>query len=111
MMEATDWKQERPSWCTHGDCVFLRRAMDSMCGGELSIPQEHNGGLNTHRFCINAEPLFDLMVNENDIDWLRWIFDALDGKQSSWLSRRKEPFPLVPDPKVLAANIEDTGGE
>ncbi len=86
----TKWEQERPSWCAHEDCLFLRRAMDNMCGGELPTPQEHDGGMNTHRFCINADPLFDLMVNDNDLSWFRWIFDALDGKTTSWLSDRRE---------------------
>lgn len=29
------------------------------------------------------------MVNDTDLEWLRWIFDALDGKETSWLSRRQ----------------------
>lgn len=27
----TEWRQERPSWCPHTDCLFRRRAMDDMC--------------------------------------------------------------------------------
>ena len=34
--------------------------------------------------------VFDLHVNKTDLDWFRWIFDALDGKKTSWLSMRKE---------------------
>ncbi len=86
----TEWKQERPTWCLHQDCQFLRRAMDGMCGGKLEIPMEHEGGFNTHRFCIRCtdNSLQDYQVNDNDLQWFRWIFDALDGKKTSWLSKR-----------------------
>ena len=84
------WKQERPSWCPHTDCIFLRRAMDHLCGGQLPKPEPHDGDVNTQRICINAGlPVFDLQVNHSDLDWLRWIFDALDGKATSSLSKRR----------------------
>ncbi len=87
----TEWKQERPTWCCHGDCGFLRRAMDDICGGELPAPVPHGGGENTHRFCLHfaddMPEVFDLQVNPTDLDFFRWIFDALDGKQTSWLSQ------------------------
>ena len=92
------WKQEQPTWCPHKDCRFKRRAMDKLCGGELPEPEEHDGGVNTHRFCINAgcinktvkcDGIFDLQVNSTDLQWFRWIFDALDGKKTSWLSKRR----------------------
>ncbi len=85
-----EWKQERPGWCPHVDCLFKRRAMDNVCGGELPAPVEHDGDFNIYRLCIN-EPNnspFDLQLNEGDLEWFRWIFDALDGKESSWLSKR-----------------------
>lgn len=88
------WTQERPTWCPHTDCLFRRRAMDSICGGELPTPTEHDGGLNTHRVCLNGAAddgrVFDLQVNASDLGWLRWIFDALDGLKTSWLSRESE---------------------
>lgn len=28
-----------------------------------------------------------------DLDWMRWVFDALDGKRTSWLSRDAPPPP------------------
>ncbi len=84
-----EWKQERPAWCPHDECIFKRRAMDSLCGGELPTPEPHDGDMNTHRFCMNLDGVVDdYQVNKTDLDWFRWIFDALDGKQSSWLSRR-----------------------
>ena len=87
-----EWKQERPSWCPHKDCQFLRRAMDDMCGGKLPIPTEHEGQFNTHRFCMSCfdgDPHVDFfMVNDNDLQWLRWIFDAMDGMETSWLSKK-----------------------
>jgi len=71
------WRQERPSWCPHKDCLFKRRALDSLCGGELPEPTPHDGDMNTHRICINADPIFDLQVNRADIGWFKWIFEAM----------------------------------
>lgn len=80
---ATEWKQERPKWCPHQDCLFQRRAMDSLCGGGLPEQVEHDGDFNTHRFCINGalpnDEVFDLQVNKSDLWWFRFIFEALDG--------------------------------
>ncbi len=96
------WKQERPLWCLHQDCQFLRRTMDAMCGGELVRPSEHEGQLNTHRFCIRCPDvengpfmIHDYQVNDNDLQWFRWIFDALDGKKTSWLSSLLENVKSV----------------
>lgn len=90
-----EWKQERPKWCSHQDCEFLRRTMDDACGGKLPIPQPHDSGgvpVNTHRVCMNIDGYPDTInihVCDSDLDWLRWIFDALDGKKTSWLSKGK----------------------
>ena len=68
----------------------MRRVQDAACGGQLPQPVPHDADYNTHRLCLNAgEPVFDLQVNASDIEWLRWIFDALDGKRTSWLSHRE----------------------
>jgi len=92
----TEWKQERPSWCPHTNCIFGRRAMDDICGGELPVPIPHDGVDNTHRLCMNGLAddggVFDLRVNSTDLDWLRWILDALDGKRTSWLSERSKVY-------------------
>lgn len=69
--------------------------MDSICGGELPKAQAHGSikNCNTHRFCMRSEDdgaIADYQVNASDLDWLRWVFDALDGKESSWLSQAKE---------------------
>jgi hypothetical protein len=88
--EPTVWQQERPSWCPHADCQFRRRSQDSVCGGELQRPTRHDGDYNTHRICIRTEEVFDLQVNQSDLDWMRWIFDALDGKTTSWLSKKRD---------------------
>jgi len=45
----TEWKQERPNWCPHTDCLFKRRVQDAMCGGHLPTPVEHDGGFNDYR--------------------------------------------------------------
>jgi hypothetical protein len=92
-----EWKQDRPKWCPHKDCVFQRRAVDSICAGQLSEPVAHDGIDNTHRVCVNQvhDPeavrslIFDLQVNANDLEWFRWVFDSIDGKATSWLSRRQ----------------------
>ena len=96
----TTYKQERPSWCPHQDCIFQRRALDSICGGKLPNPNEPEKDAfgqvhrNDVRFCINEthQPgkdanVFDLKCNPSDLDWIRFIFDALDGKKTSWLSK------------------------
>lgn len=89
MDEKNQFKQEKPSWCQHSSCIFLRRVQDNLCGGELPAPKPHDGDLNTHRICIKTEGvfgLFSLQVNVSDLDWFRWVFDAIDGKKTSWLS-------------------------
>jgi len=77
---------EKPSWCPHGSCGFLRRVQDSICGGGLPVPEPHCGDMNTHRICIKTKEVFDLQVNVSDLDWFRWVFDAIDGKKTSGLS-------------------------
>lgn len=87
------FRQERPEWCPHNDCIFLRRVVDLICGGKLPKPVPHGKDFNIYRICIRESslPVFDLQVNKSDLDWLRWVFDALDGKKTSSLS----------DPKLL----------
>lgn len=90
--EGKTFKQERPSWCPHADCCFLRRAMDDLCGGKLPVLGDHGPvkAVNTHRFCIHFDdgsPIVDMQVNASDLAWMRWIMDALDGQQTSWLSK------------------------
>jgi len=73
-----EWKHERPIWCPHQDCGFKRRAMDSLCGGKLPKPIEHDGDFNTHRLCIKTNEVFDLQVNKTDLFWFKLIFKALE---------------------------------
>ena len=85
------WKQERPSWCPHNDCEYLRRVQDALCGGKLPTPESHDGDHNTHRMCQrdgDDGSVYDWQVNATDLDGFRWIFDALDGKVTSWRSKR-----------------------
>lgn len=102
----TDYKQERPSWCPHQDCIFRRRAMDSICGGLLPlnqslVPEKDAFGethINDVRMCLNEthqpppnhKPI-DLKMNPSDLDWIRFVMDALDHKETSWLSKRGKP--------------------
>ena len=89
IISVTEWKQERPPWCPHQTCLFRRRAQDAICCGELPEPAEHEGDLNTHRICLSqAGRTDDYEVNKVDLEWARWIFDAIDGKETSWLSKR-----------------------
>lgn len=78
----TEWKQERPTWCPHQDCIFKRRVVDAMCAGHLPAPIEHDGGLNTYRLCLNGSAdnggVFDLQINHTDLWWFRSLFDALE---------------------------------
>jgi len=66
-------RQERPLWCPHSDCLFKRRAVDHLCVGKLPHPEPHDGDFNTHRLCINAEPIFDLQINNADAGWFRYV--------------------------------------
>ncbi len=85
MAEQKIWKQERPSWCPKRDCEFRRRVMDSMCGGCLPEPLPHADDLNTFRVCLNDAAIpMPFLLNKSDLNWLRWIFDALDGRQTSF---------------------------
>lgn len=88
-MEPKIWKQERPYWCKHQDCIFKKRHQDALCGGDLPNPESHNGDFNYHRFCIrfNDNDIVDIQVNDSDLDYFRSIFDALDGKKTSWLTK------------------------
>jgi len=79
-----EWKQEKPAWCSHSKCSFLRRAMDSLCAGQLLKPEAHGGDFNTHRICmVGVLPkgeIFDLKVNTGDLYHCRRILDAIDGR-------------------------------
>ena len=75
----TEFKQERPQWCPHLNCIYKRVSQDKIYGGELPEPQPHDPGgpsVNTHRLCLkDALPnneIFDLMVH--------------NGKITSWMS-------------------------
>ncbi len=78
--------QERPTWCPVKNCEFLRSSQGKMCGGKLAEPTEHDGGINTHHFCLSESGHSSYEVNTSDLDFFRWIFDALDGRRTSWLS-------------------------
>ena len=81
MTDKEIWRQERPSWCPHADCVFVRRVTDTMCGGQLPNPEAHDGDFNTHRFCLNGViddgEVFDLQINRTDAGWFLWLFNAM----------------------------------
>jgi len=34
---------------------------------------------------LSGGEVFDLQVNRSDLDWFRWIFDALDGQKTASL--------------------------
>ena len=94
--KANTFKQERPPWCTHKDCQFLITTQGLMCGGKLPKPLPHDPGgpaVNTHRFCLYGtlpnDEIFDLCVNDGDLQGFRYIFDALDGKKTSWLTKAR----------------------
>ena len=75
------WRQERPEWCPHQSCQFVRRVTDAMCCGNLPEPQEHDGDFNIYRLCLNGAAddggVFDLQINKTDISWFRWLFNAV----------------------------------
>ena len=108
--EPTEWKQERPKWCPHQDCLFQRRIMDEMCGGHLPVPVEHDGDFNRHRFCLNGVAddgsIFDLQVNNSDLWWFRWLFDALDGRNTANMNSNTKSEHVV-EPVIVPPFDED----
>lgn len=83
MMSETG-KNERPAWCPHSSCAFLRQTQGLICVGALPEPVMHAETPNTHRLCL-AEALpsgevFDLQVNTTDAYHFRRMFDAIDGR-------------------------------
>ncbi len=90
-----EWKQERPSWCPFTNCKFKRRVQDAFCCGDLPEPVPHNADFNHYRICFCGAEKYQedgfsgeyYQVNNTDLGYLRWIFDALDGKKTSWLSQ------------------------
>ncbi len=103
MVDASDipqtiWKQERPKWCSFNDCGFKRRVQDAFCCGVLPEPAPHNGDFNDYRICLCGSEKHQVdgfngehyQVNDTDLEYLRWIFDGLDGKKTSWISKRYE---------------------
>ena len=85
-----EWKQERPDWCKYTDCIFKKRHQDALCGGRLPSPELHEGDFNCYRICIRFSDteLIDIQVNNSDLEYFRSIFDALDGKITSWHSKK-----------------------
>lgn len=75
------WKQERPKWCQHTECLFKRRVMDAACVGHLPKPVQHGADFNTHRVCLNGAAdnggVFDLQINDTDIWWCGWLFESI----------------------------------
>lgn len=73
--------------------------MDNVCGGHLPEPAEHDGDFNHHRFCLNGAAdngsVFDLRVNNTDLWWFRWLFDALDGKGTANMRSNRGRNTLV----------------
>lgn len=83
---------ERPKWCPHPDCQFKRHGDNVICGGILPEPADHGKckKVNDKRICFKPfddNAVIDYQVNDADLEWFRWIFDALDGKKTSWMSR------------------------
>lgn len=100
----TEWKQERPEWCPHSDCGFVRRAQDALCCGNLPKAEPHGEGFNIYRWCLNGadkggDP-FDLQINRTDIFWFRKMFNALLGD---------EEIPHEERIAILHARIDDLG--
>lgn len=87
--------QQRPEWCLYRDCIFTRNfyaRCGAICSGKLPKPDPHEEGFNTYQLCFlfigNKEKhspaeAFAMRVNDLDLDLLRWVFDALDGKKTS----------------------------
>jgi len=88
------FKQKKLKWCPHDDCIFKRISQDKICGGELLEPQSHNSGdppINIYRFCLRDilpnNETFDFVVHNQDIESMRWVFDSLNEKKTSWMGK------------------------
>lgn len=79
------WTQERPPWCPHKDCAYLRSSQAAVCIGALPAPESHDGTDNTHRFCIRGAP--------DDGDW---TFSLKINRGDSWAMRRILAAPFTP---------------
>lgn len=73
--------KNKPDWCPHSSCVFIRNTQDMMCCGKLPEPEKHDGDFNTHRFCLNLsefnEPPFELKINRTDAHLFKKMFEAV----------------------------------
>ena len=73
----------RPGWCPFSDCDCAHSSADAICGGKLSVSEQHAGGENNMRLCIkqcDASEVTSFMVNDEDLDWVRRVFDGMQGK-------------------------------
>jgi hypothetical protein len=72
--------------------------MDNACIGKFKVPKKYevrNGENsknevveNTHGWCINGvveNSTIHLETNINDIEYLRWLFDVIDKKETGWI--------------------------
>ncbi|MCG8506156.1 MAG: hypothetical protein MI755_16250 [Sphingomonadales bacterium] len=79
------FKHKRPAWCPYQDCIFKTVAgQHSFCIGQLSQPEPHGAGSNTHRMCLHGakddgEWTFDLQINGGDVFWMRQAFFRVFG--------------------------------
>ena len=85
----TVWKNIRPEWCPHSDCIFLMSPQALMCVGRLPKLEKHDlgcsdgcdGHFNTHRWCLDTREtghgIFDLQVNRGDLYAFGILFDAV----------------------------------
>ncbi len=69
-----NWKNKRPNWCPHQDCIFKMSSQNLICTGKLPKPESHGIDENTHRQCLDErgfnKGIHDLQINKTDA----WIF-------------------------------------
>ncbi len=75
------WKNERPKWCPHLDCIHKILSQNKLCGGKLSKPVPHDNDFNDLRICLKGvlpnNEIFDLQVNKSDLYHFGRIFKVL----------------------------------
>lgn len=73
--------KDKPFWCAHIDCNFIKNTQDKLCCGRLSTPEQHDTDYNTHRLCLDIGELehviVDLAVNNTDVYWLMTTLQAI----------------------------------
>ncbi len=85
-------KAERPEWCLYAlSCDFKKQAVGRLCCGELWEPAEHDGDLNTHRFCIEETgDVVSWQINKSDVSWFLYVLAPVHNLKAQLTESKRE---------------------